>query len=77
MVLHPRRAEHDHIVRRGVHSGEEDKLVRETRAPVTNSRNIWDDLVEKTRWPERGRELHQLVDPALLEEGTSWLRVSR
>ena len=71
MVLHPRRAEYDHTVRRGVHSGEEDKLVRETRAPGTNSRNIWDEPVEKTRRPERGRELHQPADPALLEEGTS------
>ena len=71
MVLHPLRAEHDYIVRHGVHFGEEDKLVRETQAPGTNSRNIWDDSVEKTGRPERGRELHQPADLALPEEGTS------
>ena len=32
MVLHPRRAEHDHTVRRGVHSGEEEQLVGEAQA---------------------------------------------
>ena len=71
MVLHPRRAEHDHAVRRGLHSREEDKLVREARAPGTDFRNTWDDLVEETGWFECGRELHQPMDPALLEEGTS------
>ena len=71
MVLHPRRAEHDYIVRHGVHFREEDKLVRETRAPGIDSRNIWNDPVEKTGWSERGRELHQPTDPALPEESTS------
>ena len=71
MVLHPRRAEHNHTVRHGVHSGEEDKLVREARAPGTDFRNTWDDLVEETGRSECGRELHQPTDPALPEEGTS------
>ena len=71
MVLHPRRAEHNYIVRRGVHSGEEDKLVREARAPGIDSRNIWNDPVEKTGWFEHGREFHQPTDLALLEESTS------
>ena len=66
-------AKHDHTVRRGVHSGEEDKLVREARAPRTDSRNIWNDPMEKTGWSERGWELHQPMDLALLDEGTSWL----
>ena len=73
MVLHPLRAEHNHTVRRGVHSGEENKLVREARAPGIDSRNIWDDPVEETGRSERGRELHQQMDLALPEEGTSWL----
>ena len=73
MVLHPRRAEHDNVVRRGLYSGEEDKLDRETRAPVTDFRNIWNDPVEKTGWSERGQEFHQPMDPALPEESTSWL----
>ena len=53
--------------------GEEDKLDREARAPGTDSRNIWNDPMEKTGWSERGRELHQPMDLALPEEGTSWL----
>ena len=51
MVLHLRRAEHDHAVRRGLHSGEEDELVREARAPRTDPRNIWNDPVEKLDGP--------------------------
>ena len=58
-------------MRRGVHSEKEDQLVGEARAPGTDSRNIWDDPVEETRRSERDRELHQPMDPALLEEGTS------
>ena len=73
MILHPRRAEHNHAVRHGVHSGEEDKLVREARAPGTDSRNIWNDSMDKTGRSKRGRELHQPTDLALPEEGTSWL----
>ena len=38
-------------MRRGLHSGEEDKLVRETRAPGIDSRNIWNDPVEKLDGP--------------------------
>ena len=60
-------------MRRGLHSGEEDKLVGETRAPGIDSKNIWNDAVEKTEWSERGWELHQPTDLALPEEGTSWL----
>ena len=55
------------------YSEEEDKLDREARAPGTDSRNIWNDPVEKTGWSERGRELHQPMDLALPEESTSWL----
>ena len=77
VVLHPRRAEHDHTVRRGVHSGEEDQLVGEARAPRTYPRTTWDDPVEETRRSEHGRELHQPKDPALPEEGTPRLRVPR
>ena len=73
MVLHPRRAKHDNAVRRGLHSGEEDELVGETRAPRTDPRNIWNDLVEKTGWSERSREFHQPTGLALPEEGSSWL----
>ena len=73
MVLHPRRAEHDHTIRRGVHSREEDKLVREARAPGADFGNTWDHPMEETGQSEHGRELHQPTDPALPEEGTSWL----
>ena len=73
MVLHPRRAKHDHTVRRGVHFGEEDQLVREARAPGTYPRTTWDDPMEETGWSERGWELHQSKDLALPEEGTSRL----
>ena len=71
MVLHPRRAEQDHAVRRGLHSGDEDELVGETRAPGTDPRNIWNDLVEKTRWSKRSWEFHQPTGLALPEESTS------
>jgi len=73
MVLHPQRAEHDHAVRHGLHSREEDKLVGEARAPGTDPRTTWDDPMEATGRSERGQKLHQPKDPALPEEGTSWL----
>ena len=57
----------------GIHSGEEEQLVGKARAPGTDPRTTWDDLVEETGRSERGRKLHQPKDPALLEEGTSWL----
>ena len=75
MVLHPRRAKHNHIVRCGLHFGEEDKLVGETRALGTDHRTTRVDPVGKTGWSKRGRELHQPKDLALPKEGTSWLRV--
>ena len=75
MVLHLRRAEHNHTVRRGVHSKEEEQLVREARALGTDRRTAWDDPVGETGWSKRGQELHQPKDLALLEEGTSWLRI--
>ena len=77
MVLHPRRAEHDHPMRRGVHSREEEQLVREAQALGTDLRTSWDDPMEETGWSERGQELHQPKDPALPEEDTSRLRVPR
>ena len=60
-------------MRRGVHSGEEDQLVGEARAPGTYPRTSWDDPVEETGRSERGRELHQPKDLALPEEGASRL----
>ena len=75
VVLRPRRAEHDHPVRRGVHSGEEKQLVGEARALGTGCRIAQDDPMGEARWSKRGQKLHQPKDPALLEEGTSWLRV--
>ena len=75
VVLHPRRAEHDHPVRRGVDSREEEQLVGEARALGVDRRTTRDDPVGKAGWSKRGRELDQPKDPALPEEGTSWLRV--
>ena len=75
VVLHPRGAKHDHLVRRGVDSGEEEQLVGEARALGTDRRTARDDPVGKAGWSKHGQELHQLKDPALPEEGTSWLRV--
>ena len=75
VVLHPRRAEHDHPVRRGVDSGEEEQLVGEARELGADRRTARDDPVRKARWSKHGRELHQPKDLALPEEGTSWLRI--
>ena len=71
VVLHLRRAEHDHPVRCGVDSGEEEQLVGEARALGADRRTARVDPVEETGRSERGRELHQPTDLALLEEGTS------
>ena len=71
VVLHPRRAKHDHPVRRGVHSGEEKQLVGEARALGTGCRTAWDDPMGEAGWTKRGQKLHQPKDLALPEEGTS------
>ena len=75
VVLCPRRAEHDHPVRRGVHSREEKQLVGEARALGTGCRTARDDPMEEAGWSKCGQKLHQPKDPALPEEGTSWLRI--
>ena len=75
VVLHPRRAKHNHPVRRGADSGEEEQLVGEARELGADRRTARDDPVGKTGWSKHGRELHQPKDPALPEEGTSWLRI--
>ena len=75
VVLCPRRAEHDHPVRRGVHSREEKHLVGEARALGTGCRTTQDDPMEEAGWSKCGQKLHQPKDLALPEEGTSWLRV--
>ena len=62
-------------MRRGIHSGEEEQLVEEARELGADRRTARDDPVGKARWPKRGRELHQLKDPALPEEGASWIRI--
>ena len=73
VVLHPRRAKHDHLVQCGVHFREEEQLVEEARALGTDRRTARDDAMGEAGWSKRGRELHQSKDLALLEEGTSWL----
>ena len=64
-------------MRRGVHSREEEQLVRKTRAPGTDPRTNWVDPMEEVGRSERGRKLHQPKDPALPEEGTSRLLIPR
>ena len=71
VVLHPRRADHNHPMRRGVDSGEEEQLVGEARELGADHRTARDDPVGKARWPKCGRELHQPKDLALPEKGTS------
>jgi len=75
VVLHLRRAKHDHPVRRGVYSGEEEQLVGEARALGADRRTARVDPMGKAGWSKHGQELHQLKDPALPKEGTSWLQV--